>query len=627
MLRYWRHFCQAIVQKSGGRWSQLWDYSGHRLGFGGTRKVRDLSDELQAGVLALHTLAEDLEHRFSAISRDFQTSSELSQKLVHTGETLVHLAVGRIEGKSDLREVVGDLRKPLEFLVECDERSQELVDRLPDCSNTLDEICRLKPLLQSAVVPLKFIQTLFRVESAVMPPAVCAMFTGLAQDIDHLHGKLSQTLNEQFIQLENARKAIHDLSTRLNGQVKQHKRFVTDHRDKVESSLEELDRMLRASQERDFRFSKTTQGVNNAIGQAIMSLQFQDITRQKLEHVDSAMVSMRERIGKVARGPWKEVCDNMHYLHQTARIQLGQLDAVAADLNSAEEGIRSAMANIQSEASNLDDDCLKLDGLDGNAAAQDGMVQVLLDATSDIRRLMETTVSIQREIQTAVLPINGLMANFTGGLREHARGIRLIALNAQVHAAQIGRGTGLEVLSERTCHISDEANAVNERAASQLQLLSTTLEQISTQCTQLNDQAAGELSKLTTESVRLESRLHEYRDRTIAVFQEVNELAVQLRQHLETASEQISFVEQASTAFGRVVRPLQALVEVTKHFGAGEGRITEQLVHNYTMASERDVHLAALQLLPDARSESVVTEKDVRSNAEPVLSTEGVEMF
>lgn len=631
MLQSWEK-----VRQQFGTWTRgctsLLEAGVEKLGFRRTARVQELLADLETAQHELQSACQRLERRFLVISEDLQKSSRLSDALVLRGETLVSLAVGQTNGETDLHNAVRVLNEPLAFLKEYDASSAELVERLPRCEAALNAVCKLRPVMQGAVVPLKFVQTLFRVESASLPPEVCAMFTGLAQDIEQLYNQVSQTLDEQFTNLETARATIQRLVGKLQAQVQSHQHFVTDKKDAVDRSLRNLEQILQASQERDFRFSKSTRGVCDAVNHAVVGLQFQDITRQKLEHVAAALAKMQKCCDDLASARGASAREILQFINQTSRIQLHQLQAVLTDLQSAETTIRSATETIATDASKLDANCLKLDGLGGNSAAEDGMVQVLLDVTGEIQGLMMSTVKLQLEIGEATRPLNGLASNFTGGLRQLSRSIRLIALNAQVHAAQIGSGTGLEVLSERTCHISDEANAVNERAAAQLTTLSTTLEQIATDCASLGARSSGQLEALTLEGGRLEKRLHDYRDLTLGVFQEVTELALRLREHLATAQENTAFAAEAADQFARVQAPLLELVSATDKFAigidAGAANQAGQLSAHYTMESERVVHEAALGA-PSVEGKPARTKKPAPAAAlaDTGVADDGVELF
>lgn len=628
MVQRWDKLRGGLTGGIRSGWSRTVRFVSAQFSRGRVNRLQALFPALETGPIDLHSSARILEQRFLAIGKDLEHSTQLSNALVARGESLVNLAVGKAEGEAELHCAVEVLNNPLGFLDEFQTYSGGLITSLRECEAALQIVCQLRPVMESAVVPLKFVQTLFRVESAALKAEEYAMFIGLAQDIEHLHNQVAQTLEEQFHNLETARAVILKLITRLQLQVDDHHRFVAEKKNAVQQSLANLRRILEASQKRDFNFRQTTQVVNEHITRAVVYLQFQDITRQKLQHVESALEKLRARCGELPRASRKQANELLCDFHEVARVQVSQIAAILQDLTEAEAEIRGALASIAQDAGRLDDKCLALQGLDGNSAAEDGMVQVLLDVTNEIRNLMLSTVNMQAEVYEAIRPLSGLAANFTGGLRQLSSNIRLIALNAQVHAAQIGSGTGLEVLSERTCNISDEANAVNDQAASQLHALVSALERIVTECGSLSQRANVQLEWLNSEGQHLEQRLHAYRDRTLAVFQEVGGLAKQLREQLDQALHDAEFAAAADEHLDRVRTALQAVVDETRQ--AHDDQSVKQpsraaeLPDHYTMASEREVHLAALK----SNSPAVAP-----SRGEPVLagakptSDDNVELF
>ena len=86
----------------------------------------------------------------------------------------------------------------------------------------------------------------------------------------------------------------------------------------------------------------------------------------------------------------------------------------------------------------LDQECLLLQEFKEVSAAADGTIQVLLEMIEDVRRLTATALQVTTESRRQLEPFGALAARLTGSLEQLSYEMRLIALNVEIQAVQIG---------------------------------------------------------------------------------------------------------------------------------------------------------------------------------------------
>jgi hypothetical protein len=559
-------------------------------------RIDPVMEQLEAARDGMTLGATKLEEEFLKIITDLDSQSTLSTALVEQSEKLISYVTGQMGADIELQRAVELLGQPLGFVRDGHERTSRVIERLRHHRDQMNHVRKHEGLLHGTVAPLNYIQTLFRVESATLPHDVQNIFTGLTKDIESLQNKVTHIFGEQFQSLAKARQTIDRLVERLAQQTAQQEKASREKQEFISSSIEELRCDMADNQKRDVRLTKSSRSVRNSIGQIVVGMQFQDITRQKMEHVREAVDEMLERYAGFRKNADKpKAPEELRFLREAARLQISQLEAVKTELAEAESQTRESFVALARDTADIDHECITLGSFKSMSAAEDGMVQSLLTIIAELRLLIAGTVAIQQEAYETIRPLGNLASNLTGDMRQISVNIKLIALNAQIQAAQVGQGTGLEVLSERTSVISDEIYALNENVSIDLDGMAAGLEEIVAEFRSLSDNGEAQRRLLNEEGGEEETRLHVYRDATIESFLAVSGTAGELADSIQSTIDSIRFSSLADTMLQPLLDALQGVVTAVDGSGITESRpedlsLTEHLRSNYTMATEHKVH-------------------------------------
>jgi hypothetical protein len=573
-------------------------------------RVRSIKSDIAAGGLEIKSRQEqfsglmaDVEERFLAIGKNIEGVSGASETLVAISEEFLKLAAGQIDGKDQFTRAAEILQGPLAFLRDCQAWSAELVQELRARRGQIDHVCHLKSEIETVLSPLRYIQVLFRIESARLPVEIQNVFVTLTCDIEEIHSKAIESVKNEFAKLEGALQIIDKLIEKLDLRVEANKVALKQKQEAIEQSLRELSVSVSESQISDVRLCKTLQAVRAEVGQVVMGVQFQDITRQKLEGVDKAMAQLNRRMAEFARVDSAKRPQSLGQINEIARVQAGQLASVDCDLAGAQSTINEALKATLEKTVELDQDCLTIQNLLSVANADNGMVQIMLNALTEMRSLIRSAAALESEIYETICPLSDLATNLTAIVGQLSFDIKLIAINAQIQAAHLDSGTGLDVLSQKTCVISDAVNSLNEENGLQLGEMAGALNRVVENCGRFRGRAQEHQKLLNTDGAEVEAQLHVFRDRVLEDFHRVNEHSARLRARLGETIATTDFHQLAKPRLDAAIDSLKIVERLTAPWKDAapkvEGQaLKEQLRNDYRMHSQRMVHLEALNQKP-----------------------------
>lgn len=580
------------------------------------RQLTQLRENLVSSQTQIEVLGSQLEQRFLTIGSHLDQLSEASDRLLASSECLAKLAIGEHENRAVLATATQALQTALHQVQTQEEASQEFALTL---TTHLEEITKARShevTLRSCLAPLRPIQTLFRVSAAALEADAQGTYASLAQEIDQLNQQVTALLSKQFQSLADYRTRIGQLVQRLHDTHQSQQHALAADAEHLTGSLNSMHTALLQSQGRDLRLSAAARACHEQVGHLVMAMQFQDITRQKLQHVETAFRRLAESLSDVSLDD-ATAAD----LHATAAVQLAQLETVEHELREAETKMLHAVTRLLERVEELTNEGVQLRQAPTLIATDLGVVAELLTGFGGLRRLVTNDAAMRAEAHQALDPLAGLASNLTGSMRDVSLRIKFIALNAQIQAVQIGNGTGLEVLSQHTCNISDEVARLSERAAVELDALITSFAALLASCRELNQQALEQQAWLDSEGTGLESQLARFRSAGEVQLGAVANLGNELRAQLAGARADLSFYEAAAPSFDLLRAPLTELAALTAH--ARHARrpvrgLTEELQGHYTMASE---HATSATALGTPATATAIT------TAQPVPTASTVELF
>lgn len=466
-----------------------------------------------------------LEERFLALSAGIEMLSGKSDELVLRSRELLKLALGRDEDGSTFQAAVDMVEAPLDFSNECLQIIGELAGGLEIMSGRISKLGRFRNKLDRGIAPLRLLQTMFRIESATCSPEIQALFTSISVEIERLQSRMSTMVSKEFEAIGNTQATLNSVRLRLR-EIHAQQTGVATRRAEIENSLLHLQKQVGLNEGRDVRLIGVIEVIAAKVGEIVTALQYQDILSQRLGHVSNGLSEMATQMQ--AAGSLRPP-DLLSFLRDASRVESAQLAEIERLLNGAIETLDGSLRGISLEIGELNEECVLLKDIESASVTGDGMVQILLDAISETRQFNESTYAQTDDICRALEPIAGLVGGLTESILEVSIQIRLIALNAQVQAVQAGEGTGLEVLSARTCSISEEITDIVAQILSELTTLKDGLKGGLETIEHTRSRNLEFMELLRTSGRAQELQLHQFRDRAFAELHSVQALIAEVQ--------------------------------------------------------------------------------------------------
>ncbi len=578
-----------------GSWCQHW---GSRLPVWRTRGLRAQLTALGGRDGELAELARTVERKFVAIGNSLQAQAELTGRLTEAGRRLVSAGgAGTPGGKTAVKEAVELVHHMLEFTEENNLRVASLIQRMEAYEERITRLLKEEQRVERIVAPLRVIQTLFRIEAAVLPPDMQAAFVALSGEIPKFEQKVRDAFAQHTVVLTETLVRIGRSTERLRDAAARQAAAVTDTRARSRDTLAGIERELAQSRERDARLEAIVRELDQRAGEMVVGLQYQDITRQKMEHVCSVV---REIVTR-ARSP------DLTYLFHACRLEAMQSKTIRDDLERAVQGLETGVAAILALIDRIDGECWSRAEFAAAAAAAGGRADILGKSVHGAAELMPQAAAGVEEATALLDSFGNVAATVAATASDMAEDMRMIALNAQVQAAQAGEaGAGLLILAERTYLISEEIKVVTRSIGFEFSEAARELGAAVAQGAILRKLGGAQCTEIASTSGEIERRLAVYRDETVQALEQLAELLAKLEAEAAGLAPQLQVGDDVGAPLDRLYRDLNDLAEAVEPFavtGAGRAPIAAEFAstkHRYTMASERSVHDAAFApLSPD----------------------------
>lgn len=564
----------------------------------GERRLRSLVVQLGEHQQALAGLAADTEEKFLAMGTALQEQAGAGGRLVAEGKRLVDRAADGEASQDAIGAAVELVQHTLDFIDECVEQTRELVDRLDRYHERTGRLLKEEERVERILAPLRTVQTMFRIESVVLPAEMQAGFNALSGEIPKFETEVRQTFDQHAETLMRIRQGIETTTEHLRARVAGQRDMAALERARITQALGGLEREIAHGRERNTRLNELLAGVDHEVRSLVVSLQYQDITRQKVEHVGSALDEIRLRL---APGRRADLATALVEVRESSRLEALQVEAVRQELGKALSGIATGVGRIEGVLAQIETECWPRTEFAVVGTAVTGRVAGLQAILHAVHELMPAALASADEAMRVIDTFSHVAANVATTAREMAESMRLIALNAQVLAAQAGhQGAGLLILAERTYGISEDIRRVTDSISAEFKEADGQLGAVIKQCESLKCHAQQRNQEFDQRGKAVAGSLLAYRDETVQVLESLGLLLEQISAQsgeMRRATEGRSHYDEVLASLGAHLGTIARVCDDALRFRRRSNRTGAQLAgleSRYTMASERQVHAAAV---------------------------------
>jgi len=480
--------------------------------------------------------------------------------------------------------------------------NEQSIEELKAVNSIIDELEAIIVEFGRIVKKLSMLGISTRIESARLGSKGMG-FSTLADDVEKLANNI---VNYSGSIVENAKALngyVETASVRTRGIIETQKACSVNILQNLNSNIESLSRMTSHSSELSKRISEKTKSISDNISQAVLSMQFHDIVRQQVEHVEQAVHDMKDILDekKDAFSPPlldSDAIETVAWTGDVLQLQCSQLDH---SRDRFVEAVDSMLRNLQGISENILDiseDIRSLMSAEGGeeGSALTGVERGIGDVSASLQEFAAEGEELGK-LMASVADTIAIMSSFVVEIEEVGAEIELIAINASIKAAHTGEeGAALGVLASAIQGLSVEARKQTDAVTRILNNISASANVLQENASGYYDQSQveailanleGIVKNIQTVDRNSREKFRSLRDRSDNLGKSIRELTRRIDFHTDVAGkldEIRGFLDEARGL-------AQEVVPLEKDHNRSER--LQKLYERYTMETERDVHEAA----------------------------------
>lgn len=331
-----------------------------------------------------------------------------------------------------------------------------------------------------------------------------------------------------------------------------------------------------------------------ALHEIISTVQFHDITRQQVEHVQRALLDFCGRLAGEDRPA--------HLAAETAnlcRIQSAQLRHTRHDLVSAVvrmiNNLRSIAPAVQQLAQQTRTLATSTEAV-GASLFQD-VEPVLTTVTSIIVAADQDDKEAINAVE-AVLEVLTELSQLLQEVESIGTEMKMISLNAGITAAHnLERGAGLGVIARSIQTLSNEVLSRTDEFAAVYRQMAVLARDLNSGCSAVVASEATGTTQLKAVAATFLARLQSMNQEGVELLQSLDQDALTLAGDVMATANRITIHVEAGKIIDQLVVELEFLATSVSDGAAlaDETKILDLISQNYTMQSERRVHAEVRQ--------------------------------
>jgi methyl-accepting chemotaxis protein len=381
------------------------------------------------------------------------------------------------------------------------------------------------------------------------------------------------------------------------------------------------------------RLKDRSAGVATSFGEIVAALQFQDITRQRLEHVQKALRNLAVHLEKFSlRTDFSKDEQAERLFGYICKLQYDQLDYATDEFVSAADKLSVNLQNMSANVVSMAADTKELirvsdDDNEYRYAVVLHALQSIAEHLEKTGEVHETTVRNLAEVTAGIRKISTLVEEVEFISEE----MQLLAINAAISAAHARqKGAGLDIIAQNMQTVAEEAShqavALSEHClmitdhAARLQGIEESSQGSSGDVTTLLDEANARLKSFDASHVQLSTLAGQIDGDADALSHEVAMIVSGL--HIgEVFRQKIAPVMERFKVLGS-----DQLDSLSETDSASLDALFRELELCYTMASERKVHKEFVESRQLHAEDNSVNEED-RSEGRQHNLGDNVDLF
>ncbi len=563
-----------------------------------TEAIMQVSSNLASVAESLYSNLNNIESRFIQLGADLQSVYSESKDL----ETLIRdicESIGREVNQGFLKDINLATRSSLE---ELQASNSGISARLPDMdagAEHLGKLCRTCEIIKRAAKALRIISLNLAMENGRSEQfnnnfaAFVQESRDLAKNMDliahNLHGDTAAARSEQIAAHNEIKKGLNLLQT-----------LTMRAEEALRLSMGEVDRLMGFNRRALEECAGRSKAISQQINEIVVAIQFDDIARQQLEHIISALRHVERTLkAELASGdPYDKFKFSLNQPASILQVQAGQLRQVVSEIDTAYEKSTQSFSFITQEVKSLLSDIPHFTFGNSEKCETEVVFEEIRSGLRRLRSLMGQGYELGLRIKTSTGKVAGVTSVLYGHIaqvRDISSDLDLKALNALVMTLHLGnQGKTFGVLAREVKELSNGAKEFVEEVVEILESINSISVTLEGEAREDPDNVLKDghdplgsidegLQAISSAQQRLDND-----------FKEALQKADGLEVYISQARERLGFLSEASSDLRRNLDLLVEMFQRLSSFSDNSFNLTQEEVDEilkaYTMKQERDVH-------------------------------------
>ncbi len=579
-------------------------------------------DRLHGANHILHELAASTEGEFIRLGEKLQEFYFRTKGLSELSSQVAKCLSGE-----ELKQDMDGLQSLFAQVQEQDDLSGKGVSVLSSLLSRFEDISAQLGRFDQTIRNLHVLCNFIKIESARLDSRDTG-FNMLGDEVRKLAGNVTVKSAELMKHSENLADVIRQGLRRVADFEKKqqgHSRLILD---QAVQSLSAMTQRHQSSSETLGDIATSWKRISQSISEMVASMQFHDITRQRLEHVCDALRDVGGKLGttdsaKAGENPFKpwrifrmhtenrsEAISGLSEAIVPCQVQSVQLKDADADMLSAVGRIIENLKRIASEITVMSTEMQML--ASAGSQKEESFLSDLEKKLSSLADAIASYGEINREWSASMELITVSardMTVFISEINKIGIQMRMIALNASIHAAHLGQeGAALGILAESISRLSSETSQKIDEISDSLRAVMKEAGSFAFHQTAQPDQIipadrthlagpTGRVQQIDM-SAQIEGMiapLHQL-DRNVSdLLARIGHDGNALTQDIETTIQSITVHEKISGEIRKVTFELESMVEKMRALcpalvSDSDRKEMANMTDRYTMEREREIH-------------------------------------
>lgn len=550
---------------------------------------------LEQIIPSLQGLIADREDDFLQIGSEVRELSQMARDLAQGSVELAAQASG--QGLQEgMQELETSMRRMSSRQGQAD--LSQVLQRCQDLSSPISqlqkEMVNFRPILKH----LRVLAMSIRIESARLG-SEGSRFQGLAKEVEALGQKTESYSREVSGKTDQLWQRLQGVQAQVNTAREQQDAEVVPLLQGVQTGVTELSRLQAMSERISESVSQRSQNIKEQIEEIYSSVQFHDITRQQVEHVQHVLEEVMDVLqSELSQEQQEEAQDLVAWLGDVCGLQIRQLEATRSELGQAMQRIRQSLESISAAVGEQEKELQEFPGLD--SAGGDSVLDSLERDAAELRTRLQAATKSFTEVISNLEGMAGILQeteDFLITLQEIGDEVELIALNASINSAHTGdRGRPLGVLAEAIRKLSQEAKQLVQRVSQALQEISSLAQDFQAQAQEAKTRAK-ETEGLCTTLDQVVSRISQANAQVSQLYSSLQDKSRSFLQRTQGLEDHLGLQFQVEEDMAGAMHRLQVMQEqvythVPREMQSKHSQRLYSILQRYTMESERLVHLS-----------------------------------